>query len=999
MKTTGRVGIVLILILSTIFLLGGIALALPLDIQGHWAEKEINDWQNNGFIKGYQNGSFKPDNGITRAEFIALVNRSFKLTASVRVDFSDVVTSDWFAGEVAKAQAAGYITGYQDGTFGPGKLISRQEAALILSRLLMLDTELKSARTINFKDADLISAWSSGAVEAVVADGYMNGYPDQTYRPEKSITRAEAIITLDRALTTVLKTAAAYTKAGTYGPATGMESVESSVTVSAAGITLRNMKISGNLVLAEGIGEGDVTLNNVTVLGQTDIRGGGTHSVVLENCTMPSVTVCKEGVRVVAYGNTSVSAVLLESGAVLVKASVDGSGFETVTVSEVIPANAKVTLSGNFNIVKVNAKGVKVEISGGTVIKLEAGENATGVTIDIADNAKIGTLIRNTAVTLTGKGKVEVTQVTSGGRSSGNGGDSGSGDGNNPLSFLGAYLTTISGNSSTTGNSVEDNAAVTARPTMKLTFDRGVVRDYWDNNKQCVSIESSSGTNVPVNVSRIADVEEEKRNIFVAPSSSLNSGETYNIIIKPELKANNGGMLGEEKIIAFKVVSSGGGGGGGGSSTPSAPIFLNAITTADGMGIIVTFDKAMAGPSGMYNGFSVLSDGIAIAVTAAALNTDSTKINLYLAAPVSSCGSNVTLQYSGSGVTAADGGVLAVFTAKPVTNNLQGAAPVLLSAEVTTKGDVSLIFNKEIAVPAPESPLMVQVCAQFTVATGGVTKMIEKLETTNTSGKIKLVLADTDKLVSGQAVTVTYTKGTDQEIQIKAKDGGVLQSFTFPGSAPVMSNADVTDQGEISMTFSKDMVVPAFDSPLMAQICGQFTVKVNGVDDVVSVVQSAYSLEKICLVLSDKILAGQSVTLAYTKSTEEAQIKAKDGGLLESFTELVVTNNLLLSPPEPDAAEVTNKGDISITFNKDMSDPTGKHSRFTVKVDSNDVVVTKAELTSEANKVKLVLVSKVTHGQTVTVAYTKDSDVANQIKAADGGVLETFDAINVSNNL
>lgn len=183
------------------------------DIAGHWAEKQINGWIDKGLVKGYPGGSFKPDYSITRAEFITLVNKSFGITESAPVHFADVSSTDWFFKDVCKAMTAGYISGYEDGTLKPDNEISRQEVAVILSRLLKLKTTENTNAVSRFKDLESIPQWSNGPVNAVVANGYMAGYPDQTYKPERFITRAEAIVTLDRALGVSAKTANGITTA------------------------------------------------------------------------------------------------------------------------------------------------------------------------------------------------------------------------------------------------------------------------------------------------------------------------------------------------------------------------------------------------------------------------------------------------------------------------------------------------------------------------------------------------------------------------------------------------------------------------------------------------------------------------------------------------------------------------------------------------------------------------------------------------------------------
>jgi hypothetical protein len=124
---------ILLLMLIVVFSLfpAAVAYALPADIQGHWAEAQISDWFNRGLAEGYSDGTFKPDSTITRAEFAAMVNRAFNFTETGTTSFSDVSSNKWYAKDVSIAVAAGYIAGYSDGTFRPDNRITRQEAAVI----------------------------------------------------------------------------------------------------------------------------------------------------------------------------------------------------------------------------------------------------------------------------------------------------------------------------------------------------------------------------------------------------------------------------------------------------------------------------------------------------------------------------------------------------------------------------------------------------------------------------------------------------------------------------------------------------------------------------------------------------------------------------------------------------------------------------------------------------------------------------------------------------
>lgn len=360
------------------------AVAQPFDVQGHWAEKEIIRWVDQGLAGGYPDGSFKPNRSVTRAEFVALVNRAFGIQdPQAKAAFRDVNRSDWFYGEVAAAVEAGYAGGYSDGTFKPHNAITRQEVASIVSRLLQLGDDAPQAV---FQDTGTIAAWAADTVNAAVAAGIMCGYTDGTFGARNPITRAEAVVTLDRTarfsasrITTITYNQV-YDAAGTYGPFDGAQTIHGDAIVEVAGVVLRNLIITGDLLLADGIGDGDVTLRNVTVEGETTIKGGGANSVALEDCSLSGITVAKDGVRVIAAGNTIIDAVTLESGAALVEAAVTGAGFETVTISEVVPAGTRVTLAGHFGTVYVKARDVEIEIVEGTVeeLILDAKASVTG---------------------------------------------------------------------------------------------------------------------------------------------------------------------------------------------------------------------------------------------------------------------------------------------------------------------------------------------------------------------------------------------------------------------------------------------------------------------------------------------------------------------------------------------------------------------------------------------------------------------------------------------
>ena len=101
----------------------------------HWAANYIGYMEQFGIVRGYSNGTFRPNAPITRAEFAAICCRFEKLTSGT-VTFSDVPASHWAAKSIAYAATRGWVTGYADGTFKPGNNITRAEVAAVTCRLL-----------------------------------------------------------------------------------------------------------------------------------------------------------------------------------------------------------------------------------------------------------------------------------------------------------------------------------------------------------------------------------------------------------------------------------------------------------------------------------------------------------------------------------------------------------------------------------------------------------------------------------------------------------------------------------------------------------------------------------------------------------------------------------------------------------------------------------------------------------------------------------------------
>lgn len=134
---------------------------------------------------------------------------------------------------------------------------------------------------------------------------------------------------------------------------------------------------------------------------------------------------------------------------------------------------------------------------------------------------------------------------------------SGAGGGTDPVSFVGAYLTTISNSVSTTGVEIKNSSNVITKPTIKLVFTKNVVNlTVWDINDKAITLADSKGNSIAVTVTRIPDQgtnsnPNEKRNIFIKPVKLLTSGEKYTLTVDSSLTANNMTKLGHDETVTF----------------------------------------------------------------------------------------------------------------------------------------------------------------------------------------------------------------------------------------------------------------------------------------------------------------------------------------------------------------------------------------------------------------------------------------------------------------
>ena len=146
------------------------------------------------YIKGYPDGTFKPSNNVTRAEaaqmFATLLNGGTSFGTSSVTKFTDA-NNKWYSPAVNYIAGKGLLSGYSDGTFKPDADITRAEFAQMISGYL----KAGYAGSANFKDVK--GHWASDAIDKVFGNKAVEGYPDGTFKPNKTLTRAEAVTVLN----------------------------------------------------------------------------------------------------------------------------------------------------------------------------------------------------------------------------------------------------------------------------------------------------------------------------------------------------------------------------------------------------------------------------------------------------------------------------------------------------------------------------------------------------------------------------------------------------------------------------------------------------------------------------------------------------------------------------------------------------------------------------------------------------------------------------------
>lgn len=380
---------------------GGVMFA---DMPNDWSTEALTNAVDNGLISGYEeaDGSklIKPTGKLTRAEMATIVNRAFGAAEKAALTgVADVSADAWYAGEIQKAVKM--ETFKLDSKMRPDDSITRQEAFTVLARAFKVSSDDSKALDA-FADKGNVAAWAAEGISGLVKEGYVAGSGGML-NPTASITRAEFAKIMDNMVKVYI------TEAGTV-----KEVASGNVMINVPGVTLDGVTINGNLIIGDGVGDGDVTLNNVKVTGETVVRGGGINSILIKgNSDLGNIIVAKidGNIRIFVDGGTEVEIIYIEDGIdnVIIEGPV--GAIEIAADVSVVVQNAAV---GEINI---TGEGASLTVGDGAKVEdVNIGANATGATVEAQKGATITNVeTKGEDATIKGEGSVKNVEVNADG--------------------------------------------------------------------------------------------------------------------------------------------------------------------------------------------------------------------------------------------------------------------------------------------------------------------------------------------------------------------------------------------------------------------------------------------------------------------------------------------------------------------------------------------------------------------------------------------------------
>ncbi len=565
------------------------------DIKGHWAESYINQIINAGIVKGYENGTFLPDNPVTRAEFSHMINSTLGNTGTSSVSFNDTPSAEWYYSDVAKALSAGYVSGYSDGSFKPNNPVTRQEAAVMLARIV--PTYGKTADIKNYKDYSSVESWASDSIQRMVGKGYLGAYDDGKLHPSDKLTRAQT----SKIISDILNKESI---------------VKTDPNVTSNGTSLTNKIYSNGVTISRSLGDGNAYLENCVVLGKLSVQGGGENSVNISNSRVVNADVAKtsDSVRVYLKGESNVESVNVSNSATLQTSGLQGGNFGPGFKKINVQRSAKVIFTGNFPEVNLIGSNAETTFTAGTVNTLNVAAAASATDVTVETNASILDSDINASCGFHGNGTIRAMRVNADGVTYAK----------KPTNVYVHANVRVRPDESDTNSEItmspSNRATKVSRNTdITLTFRKAMTlysgKTITSSNVSDF-IELRRGSTNGSKVSFSASINSAKKIITIDPDSKLDDDEKYYVIIdKNELKDSDG-----SGNSAFSAYFSTGDSDDSDITMSPSPKKSNVSRSTD---ITLTFKRAMT----LYNGKTITSSSIEDFVTLRKGSTSGSKVS------------------------------------------------------------------------------------------------------------------------------------------------------------------------------------------------------------------------------------------------------------------------------------------------------------------------------------------------------------------------------------
>lgn len=423
------------------------------DFPTDWSATGLRSAVRNGLLNG-SNGEIDGNGLLTRAQLAAIVNRAFGADKAADLSgFTDVRPDAWYHNDMAVSVAMGAFQG-ANGKLNPESPITREEAFAVLARAFGLDGDASALS--DYTDGGSVSPWAKSAVSALIDSGFVNG-ANGRLNPRSSITRAEFAKVISG-------------MASTFADNGLSDTVDGNVIVRSSGASLAGKTINGDLILADGAAQADLT--NVTVTGRILIRGGA-DGVTFGNTSAGKGIIVHSDVSI---AGTADSITVAGAAAVTVQS---GASVGSITVNA---ENAKITGAGKVGEVRANADHVSVSTSG---TRVSASEDVSGVQAGSKTVAA---------------GKTETVSQTSGGSSSG-GASSGGGSSSGGSSNGGSS----NGGGSSSNNDQNVNAEIADAQVVTTDAGAYLALSFKDGFKADATTVTVDGADVTAAVSRVTD--------------------------------------------------------------------------------------------------------------------------------------------------------------------------------------------------------------------------------------------------------------------------------------------------------------------------------------------------------------------------------------------------------------------------------------------------------------------------------------------------------------